>query len=133
MATPGELRDGLARVLARIDALIAAQVPRGPSAQDAQIEEVLDVLFALARLDFSRRAVVHGDGAIDALAQSANMLCEELEVAQGEMQRARTEAEAATLAKSQFLAHVSHEIRTPLTALIGFADLLAVPTLSESD
>ena len=35
------------------------------------------------------------------------------------------EAQAATTAKSRFVAHMSHEIRTPLNAIIGFAQLLA--------
>lgn len=37
----------------------------------------------------------------------------------------RIEAEAATRAKSLFLAAMSHEIRTPMTAVLGMADLLA--------
>jgi signal transduction histidine kinase/CheY-like chemotaxis protein len=36
----------------------------------------------------------------------------------------KTEAEAASHAKSAFLAMMSHEIRTPLTAIIGFAETL---------
>ena len=67
---------------------------------------------------------------VDIISRTAGMVIERernlvaKRLAEEQLIKARNDAEAANIAKSEFLTNMSHEIRTPMNVVMGIADIL---------
>jgi signal transduction histidine kinase len=136
-------------VLLPLGGLLAWFVSRSVTAPLRRLGAAAD---AIAAGDYSRRTGIGRTDEIGHLARSFDSMAAHVEVTHEELEErfrvaktlaaelkeanqrlqhaveeidaARSDAQQASRAKSEFLATISHEIRTPINAMIGYTDLL---------
>ena len=116
-----------------------------PESQTIAVEAFLRMMADPTRTEVVTVRVRHKDGHWLWLQSSAKLVLEdgvpvgvidvsrdvtERVAAKSTLREAKFDAEAATLAKAEFLANVSHEIRTPMNAILGAMHLIERETIS---
>jgi len=116
---------GLFLVLAGVSALITLGLARRIHHRFS--DQLLDLAHAAnaisTRKDYSIRAVRRSEDEIGLLVDTFNHMITQIELRDQQLKAEVKRAEAARVAKSQFLATMSHEIRTPINGVLGMTQL----------
>jgi signal transduction histidine kinase len=106
-----------------IAGVIAYIMARGISTPIRQMKEVAD---AVAKGQFDKRTSIKGKDELSELAQSLNVMSDELKLKIERLKYLDT-------VRTDFVANVSHELKTPLTSIRGFVETLEDGAINDSN
>jgi signal transduction histidine kinase/AmiR/NasT family two-component response regulator len=98
-----------------------------------QLVDLTRASYEVAGGNFSPAPVKEGDDELGKLAAAFNAMSRKVNERMVELIDAKEAADQANVAKSRFLATMSHEIRTPMNGILGMAQLLLAPKLTEHE
>lgn len=84
-------------------------------------------------LQRSKRKISEVQSKLKTCVEENEQLADEIERVKEELQLIRLKAGESDRLKAAFLCNMSHELRTPLHAIMGFAGLIANPSMPEDD
>jgi len=88
------------------------------------IKELTKATKEVSEGNYDRQISISTKDELETLAESFNLMVDEVRLSRDKMIDALNKAEASDKLKTEFLAQISHEIRTPVNAIVNFTSML---------